>query len=291
MHQNHKITVPKIVSFKRKGKKIAMITAYDATFARLAENGGADMVLVGDSLGMVIQGHDTTLPVTLDDVIYHTRAVSRGLARAHLSADMPFMTYKISPEQALESAGRLIQEGRAESVKLEGGVEIAETINRIVAAGIPVVGHVGLTPQSIHAVGGFKMQGKTGFDRARIIEDAKAVAESGAFCLVLESIPLELAEAITAEVPIPTIGIGAGPHCDGQVLVIYDMLGMNEDFKPKFLKRYAEMGRGIREAVAAYVQDVKKGAFPGSEHSVSVEEAANQQQSAVYGSQVKIITH
>jgi 3-methyl-2-oxobutanoate hydroxymethyltransferase len=282
-----KITVPKLLKRKRKGKKIAMITAYDATFARLAEAGGADMVLVGDSLGMVIQGHDTTLPVTLDEVIYHCRAVSRGLQRAHLCGDMPFMTYKISPEQALAAAGRLVQEGRVESVKLEGGVAVAPAIERIVAAGIPVVGHVGLTPQSVHALGGFKVQGKSGSARERLLEDARAVAAAGAFCLVLEGIPLELARAITEEVPIPTIGIGAGPHCDGQVLVIYDMLGMNEDFRPRFLKCYAELGKEIRGAVSSYVDDVRGGAFPDLEHSVSLADERPKSLSVVYGGRAK----
>jgi 3-methyl-2-oxobutanoate hydroxymethyltransferase len=264
-----KITAPQITACKRKRRKIAMITAYDATFARLFDESGVDMVLVGDSLGMVIQGHETTLPVTLDDVVYHCRAVARGLARAHLTGDMPFMTYKISPEKALEAAARLVQDGRAESVKVEGGIEIAEAIARIVAAGIPVVGHVGLTPQSVHALGGFKVQGKSGSDRVRIIEDAKAVADAGAFCLVLESIPLELAQTITAEVSIPTIGIGAGPHCDGQVLVGYDMLGLNEGFTPRFLKKYADLGPAIREAVGRYAAEVREGTFPAAEHSFS----------------------
>jgi 3-methyl-2-oxobutanoate hydroxymethyltransferase len=277
-----KVTVPSLIARKRKNKKIVMITAYDATFARLADAGGADMVLVGDSLGMVIQGQDSTLQVTLEDIIYHCRAVSRGLERAHLCGDMPFMTYKISPEKALEAAAQIVQEGRAESVKLEGGVEMADTISRIVTADIPVVGHVGLTPQSIHALGGFKMQGKSGIDRVKIIEDAKAVADAGAFCLVLEGIPMELAQTITEEVSIPTIGIGAGPHCTGQVLVIYDMLGMNEDFKPKFLKRYAEMGVEIREAVAAYGKEVQNGAFPGPEHSVSIDDSQKPKSIPVY---------
>ncbi|MDJ0765606.1 MAG: 3-methyl-2-oxobutanoate hydroxymethyltransferase [Myxococcota bacterium] len=287
-----KRTVPRIVSRKQKGRKIVMITAYDATFARLAEAGGADMVLVGDSLGMVVQGHETTLPVTLEDMIYHTRAVSRGLDTTHLCGDMPFMSYKVSPEQALTNAGRLVQEGGAESVKLEGGVEMADTIARIVAAGIPVVGHVGLTPQSVHAIGGFKMQGKSGIGRVQLIEDAKAVADAGAFALVLESVPLELAETITAEVPIPTIGIGAGPHCDGQVLVIYDMLGMNEGFAPKFLKQYAHLGQTIREAVTAYAEDVKHGLFPGPEHSVSMRDTKRKTQEApIYGGPSKATAH
>ncbi len=287
MNSQKKITVPVLRARKRRNKKIVMITAYDATFARLVDSAGADMVLVGDSLGMVVQGHDTTLPVTLEDIIYHCRSVSRGLGRAHLCGDMPFMTYKVSAEQALASAARLVQEGRVESVKLEGGIEMADTIASIVAAGVPVVGHVGLTPQSVHAIGGFKMQGKSDLARERLLEDARAVTEAGAFCLVLESMPLELAQAITEEVSIPTIGIGAGPHCDGQVLVIYDMLGMNEDFTPKFLKRYAEMGRGIREAVTDYVEDVRGGAFPAAEHSVSVKDNRKRSLSVVYGGTAK----
>jgi 3-methyl-2-oxobutanoate hydroxymethyltransferase len=271
-----KITAPQITGFKRKGRKVVMITAYDATFARLAEAGGADMVLVGDSLGMVVQGHDSTLPVTLDDVIYHCRCVSRGLTRAHLVGDMPFMTYKVSRQQALENAARLVQEGKAESVKLEGGVDVADQVAALTSAGIPVVGHVGLLPQSVHALGGFKMQGRNPVDRVRILEDAKALVEAGAFCLVLESIPLELAAAITQEVPIPTIGIGAGVHCDGQVLVIYDMLGMNEGFEPRFLKTYAPVGRTVREAVAAYADEVRTGAFPGPEHSTSLSDNKTQ---------------
>ncbi len=270
MSHAKKITAPQLTAYKRKGRKIAMLTAYDATFARLFDESGVDMILVGDSLGMVIQGHGNTVPVTLDDVVYHCRAVSRGLSRAHLTGDMPFMTYKTSPEKALESAARLIQEGRAESVKVEGGLELADTIARVVCAGIPVVGHVGLTPQSVHAIGGFKMKGKSGEDRARIIEDARAVADAGAFCLVLESIPLELAQAITSQVAIPTIGIGAGPHCDGQVLVGYDMLGMNEGFAPRFLKKYAELGPAIRSAAECYAAEVRAGVFPADEHSISV---------------------
>jgi len=277
-----KLTVPKIASYKHRNKKIVMVTAYDATFARLIDQAKVDMVLVGDSLGMVVQGHNSTLPVTVDDVIYHCRAVSRGLERAHLCADMPFMSYKISPEQALETAGKMVQKGRAESVKLEGGVKMAETIAKIVSAGIPVVGHVGLTPQSMHAMGGFKMQGKTDPDRDRIIKDAKAVTDAGAFCVVLESMPLELAQAITAEITVPTIGIGAGLHCDGQVLVIYDMLGMNEEFTPRFLKRYAELGQMTREAVSQFADEVRKGTFPAEKHSVSLKSDLSKQAEPIY---------
>lgn len=289
MTHRKKITVPQLLARKRKQKKVVMVTAYDATYARLVDQANVDMVLVGDSLGMVIQGHTTTVPVTLDDVIYHCRAVSRGLTCAHLCGDMPFMTYKASHEQALTSAARMIRDGRAESVKFEGGIEIADTIARVVAAGIPVVGHVGLTPQSVHSLGGFKVQGKTSIDRVRIIEDAKAVAEAGAFCMVLESMPLELAQTITQEVPVPTIGIGAGAHCDGQVLVIYDLLGMNEEFTPRFLKRYAEHGAEVRQAVQRFGDEVRQGRFPGPEHSVSVATGADT--SPIYGSAGRRITH
>jgi 3-methyl-2-oxobutanoate hydroxymethyltransferase len=274
MNAKKKITVPSIISKKSKGRKLVMVTAYDATFARLIDEAGADIVLVGDSLGMVVQGRENTLGVTLEEIIYHSRAVSRGIARAHLCGDMPFMTYKVSTEQALMSAARLVQEGHAESVKLEGGLEMADTIHRIVQAGIPVVGHVGLTPQSVHAMGGHRIQGKKGIDRVRIIEDARAVADAGAFCIVLEGIPLELAESITYEVAVPTIGIGAGPHCDGQVLVIYDLIGMNEDFAPKFLKQYAEVGRTVREAVSTFADDVRQGHFPTRAHAVSLNSTA-----------------
>jgi 3-methyl-2-oxobutanoate hydroxymethyltransferase len=283
MRDDTKITVPNILSKKRKGEKVVMITAYDATFGRLLDQAGVDMILVGDSLGMVVQGHENTVPVTLDEMIYHTRAVARGVTRAHLTADLPFMTYKVSKEQALLSAGRLMQEGRAESVKLEGGLEMADTIYHIVTAGIPVVGHVGLTPQSVHALGGHRIQGKRGLDRARIIKDAVAAAEAGAFCLVLEGIPLELAETITREVAVPTVGIGAGLHCDGQVLVCYDLLGMNEGFSPRFLKKYAELGQTIREAVGTYAEEVRAGLFPEAARSVSVKREKSETPSLGYG--------
>jgi 3-methyl-2-oxobutanoate hydroxymethyltransferase len=245
------------------------VTAYDATFARLVDD-AVDMVLVGDSLGMVIQGHDNTLPVTLDDMIYHCRAVHRGLSKAHLTVDMPFLTSKVSKESALIAAGRLIQEGRAESVKLEGGIESADTIRTLVTAGIPVVGHVGLCPQSIHSMGGHRIQGRHRADQVRIMEDASAVAEAGAFCMVLEGIPMELADAVTSRVEIPTVGIGAGPGCDGQVLVIYDLLGLNEDFAPRFLKRYAELGSEVRRAVEEYAEETRASIFPDRAHCVSV---------------------
>lgn len=239
-----------------------MVTAYDATFARLFDEAGIDVLLVGDSLGMVVQGQSSTLPVTVDEVIYHCRAVARGTRRAHLVGDMPFLSWQLSPEQALANAGRFLAEGGAQAVKLEGGVEAAPTIERIVHAGIPVMAHVGLTPQSVHAMGGFRVQGKTERAAERVLADAKAVAEAGAYALVLEGIPSDLAQQITESVPIPTIGIGAGPHCDGQVLVCYDLLGLTPDLRPKFVKRYAEF---FDEGVAAarrYRDEVRAGLFP-----------------------------
>jgi 3-methyl-2-oxobutanoate hydroxymethyltransferase len=261
------VTVPRLRKMKRDGERITMVTAYDATFARLFDDAGMDVLLVGDSLGMVVQGLDSTLPVTVDEVIYHCRAVARGTRRAHLVGDMPFLSWQVSTEQALTNAGRFLSEGGAQSVKLEGGVDAAPTIERIVHAGIPVMAHVGLTPQSVHAMGGFRVQGKTEGAAARVLADAKAVAEAGAYSLVLEGIPTDLAKRITDEVDIPTIGIGAGPHCDGQVLVCYDLLGLTPDMKPKFVKRYAEF---FEEGVAAarrYGDEVRAGVFPSEEHS------------------------
>jgi 3-methyl-2-oxobutanoate hydroxymethyltransferase len=261
------VTVPRLRKMKRDGTRITMVTAYDATFARLFDDARIDVLLVGDSLGMVVQGQDSTLPVTVDEVIYHCRAVARGTRRAHIVGDMPFLSWQISPEQALRNAGRFLSEGGAQSVKLEGGVAAAPTIQRIVQAGIPVMAHVGLTPQSVHAMGGFRVQGKTEETAARVLVDAKAVAEAGAYALVLEGIPTDLGQRITAEVEIPTIGIGAGPHCDGQVLVCYDLLGLTPDLKPKFVKRYAEF---FEEGVAAarrYRDEVRAGVFPSEEYS------------------------
>jgi 3-methyl-2-oxobutanoate hydroxymethyltransferase len=260
------VTLPTLRRMKAKGEKITMVTAYDATFARMIDEAGADILLVGDSLGMVVQGRDTTLPVTVDEVIYHCRAVARGTQRAHIVGDMPFLSHQISPEEALRNAGRFLSEGGAHSVKLEGGATAAPTIRRLVQAGIPVMGHVGLTPQSVHAMGGFRVQGKTEEAAERVLADALAVAEAGAFALVLEGIPSDLAAEVTAAVPIPTIGIGAGPACDGQVLVCYDLLGLTPDLKPRFVKRYAELFEAGKEAVATYCDEVRSGAFPTEEH-------------------------
>jgi 3-methyl-2-oxobutanoate hydroxymethyltransferase len=252
----------------RKGAtKIVMVTAYDATFAAILDGAGADILLVGDSLGMVVQGHENTLPVTLEHMIYHTAAVRRGAQRAHVVADMPFMSYQVSPEQALASAGRLLQEGGAHAVKLEGGRQVVPQIRAIVGAGIPVMGHVGLTPQSVHEIGGFKVQGRDTAAAEAIVADARALQEAGCYSLVLESIPAELGAQITAAVQIPTIGIGAGPGCDGQVLVCYDLLGMNPGFEPKFLKTYDSLHDRISAAFGQYVREVQDGSFPGEEHS------------------------
>jgi 3-methyl-2-oxobutanoate hydroxymethyltransferase len=235
--------------------------------ARLLDEAGVDMVLVGDSLGMVVQGLDNTIPVTLDEICYHGRAVARGLARAHVVGDMPFMSYQVSAMQAVESAGKLMKDGAFESVKLEGGAEVAEHVHRIVRAGIPVVGHVGLTPQSVHALGGFKVQGRGEDDADRIVRDARMLEQAGAFAIVLEAIPPDVAERVTLEVSVPTIGIGAGPACDGQVLVCTDLLGLSRGHRPKFAKRYAELGDAVVDAVKAYVAEVRSGAFPSKEHS------------------------
>jgi 3-methyl-2-oxobutanoate hydroxymethyltransferase len=243
-----------------------MVTAYDYTMARLLDEGGADLLLVGDSLGMVFQGHPTTLPVTVDEICYHGRAVSRGARRAHVVGDMPFMSFQVSAEKALENAGKLVKEGSFESVKVEGGVDIAEHVYRIVAAGIPVMGHVGLTPQAVHAMGGFKVQGKGDDAAERVLRDARAIEDAGAYAIVLEAIPPDLAAQITEALTIPTIGIGAGPACDGQVLVCYDLLGMYRELSPKFAKRFAEIGDAVVEATGAYVAEVQERTFPGPEH-------------------------
>ncbi|MEL6347433.1 MAG: 3-methyl-2-oxobutanoate hydroxymethyltransferase [Myxococcota bacterium] len=260
-------TVLDLQQMKASNQKIAMVTAYDATMARLVDAAGVDMVLVGDSLGMVIQGNQDTLSVTLDDMIYHGRCVDRGLSQAHLTVDLPFMSYQVSPQQALESAGRLVKEGRAQSVKLEGGERSAPAVESIVEAGIPVVGHIGLTPQSVHALGGFKVQGRGDHAAQKLMQDALSLQRAGAFCLVMEMIPAPLAAEVTAALQIPTIGIGAGPGCDGQVLVCNDLLGFDSRFKPRFVRRYASLEEPIVGAFRQYVEDVQQGTFPTDEHA------------------------
>jgi 3-methyl-2-oxobutanoate hydroxymethyltransferase len=265
-----RITVNALRAMKARGEKIAMVTAYDATFARLLDQAGAEILLVGDSLGMVIQGHDTTLPVTLDHMIYHCAAVVRGAQRAHVVGDLPFMSYQASIEQGMLSAGRLMKEGGCHAVKLEGGAQHAALVERLVSAGIPVMGHIGLTPQSVHAFGGFKVQGRDAGGRERLIADARALEAAGAYSLVLEGIPAVIAEEVSKAIAIPTIGIGAGVGCDGQVLVIYDLLGMDDTFKPKFVRRFADLGAKVRDAVAAYAAEVRAGTFPGEAESFAL---------------------
>jgi 3-methyl-2-oxobutanoate hydroxymethyltransferase len=264
-----RVTIHTLRAAKGRNERITMLTAYDATFARLLDEAGADILLVGDSLGMVVQGHDTTLPVTLDEMIYHCRAVARGTKRAQIVGDMPFMTYQESVEVGVRNAGRLIKEGGCHAIKLEGGAQHAELVARLVATGIPVMGHIGLTPQSFHQMGGFRVQGKDAAGAAKLVADAKALEAAGAYAIVLEGMPSEVAAEITAELSIPTIGIGAGAGCDGQVLVVYDLLGMNEAFKPKFVRRYADVGATIKDATSRFIQDVRSGAFPSQAESFS----------------------
>jgi len=262
-----RISTRQLRKWSADGRKISMVTCYDATFARLIEEAGADAILIGDSLGMVIQGHEHTLPVTLDEIIYHCRAVARGCRRPHLVGDMPFGTYQGNADEALMNAARLMKEGGVQAIKLEGGAHVAELVHRMTRAGIPVMGHLGLTPQSVHQFGGYRIQGRTDDAAARLIADARSLENAGAYALVLEGIPADLAERVTAALTIPTIGIGAGPKCDGQVLVLYDLLGLDASFKPKFLKKYVDLNRVVVDAVRAYTEEVKTGAFPTEEHS------------------------
>ncbi len=262
------LTIREYVQRKAKGEKIVMVTAYDALFGRLVDEAGVDAILVGDSLGNVVAGLDTTLPVTLDQMIYHATMVRRGVKRALLFVDMPFLTYQASIEQAIMNCGRVLQQTGASAVKMEGaGEEMGETVRRVVGAGIPVVGHIGFTPQSVHTLGGARVQGRDADDAARLIDEARRLQAAGAFSIVLELVPAELAARITAAVTVPTIGIGAGAGCDGQVLVLPDLLGLNDRFAPKFLKRYAELATDVRGAVERFASDVRGGKYPGTEHS------------------------
>ena len=262
-----KVTIHTLKRLKQIGQKICMVTAYDATFSRIFDDAGADVLLVGDSLGMVVQGHSSTLPVTLEQMIYHSAAVSRAAKRAHVVGDMPFMSYQVTAEEATRNAGRLVSEGGVSSVKLEGGSEFAGTVHRLVRASIPVMGHIGLTPQSVHKMGGYVVQGRDEQAAHKLLDDAVSLEQAGCYSLVLEGIPLELAREITERVTIPTIGIGAGVGCDGQVLVCYDLLGMNPDFKPKFVKQYADLYGQIRGAAESFFAEVRAEAFPDEAHS------------------------
>jgi len=247
---------------KQRGEKIAMLTVYDATMARLLDRAGMDALLVGDSLGMVIEGHDSTLPVTLDAILHHTQAVARGARRALIIADMPFLTYQLTATEAVHNAGRLLQQGGAAAVKLEGGRTVVDVVARMVGAGIPVMGHLGLLPQHVHQLSGYRMQAKSEQEADQLVEDAKALEEAGAFSIVLESIPSEVARTVTQALAIPTIGIGAGPFCDGQILVSYDAFGLNDESVPPFVKQYANLGEQMVEAAKAYAQEVRCGRFP-----------------------------
>ena len=262
-----KFTTVSLLQKKQKGEKITALTAYDYSTAKLLDEAGVDIALVGDSLGMVVLGYDTTLPVTMEDMLHHTAAVVRGVERAMVVADMPFMSYQINLEQAMTNAGRFLQEAGAHAVKLEGGRPMTETISRIVDVGIPVLGHLGYTPQSVHKLGGPRIQGRTESDAQRILNDAKALEQAGVFAIVLELVPKELAGRVTESVSVPTIGIGAGPHCDGQVLVTNDLLGLYGEFHPKHAKKYAQLSDVILQAFKSYVEEVKSGKFPGPEHS------------------------
>jgi len=260
-------TILDIKKMKVIGEKITVLTAYDYAISSILDECGVDIILVGDSLGMVVLGYDTTLPVTMEDMLHHTKAVTRAAQNSLVIADMPFLSYQVSPQLALANAGRFLQEAGAQAVKLEGGRETAETVRKITSAGIPVMAHVGLTPQSIHQIGGFKVQGKKEDAAQRIIEDAKILEEAGAFSIVLELVPEKLAEEITKTISIPTIGIGGGVNCDGQVLVINDMLGLYDKFTPKHVKKYANLNPEIKKAVKSYITEVKNCTFPDTEHS------------------------
>jgi len=268
-----RITINQIKDMKRKAEKIAMLTAYDYPTAKIVDEAGIPLILVGDSLGMVVLGYESTIPVTMDEMLHHTKAVVRGTKQAMVIGDMPFMTYHISVEDALRNAARFIQEGGAQAVKLEGGVTVAEKVRRIVECGIPVMGHIGLTPQSVHQLGGFKVQGKTPEAAARLLEDAQALEDAGAFAIVLETVPSRLATLITQRIGIPTIGIGSGAGCDGQVQVISDILGSFTDFVPKHAKQYARLADIMSNAVTHYFEEVKAGIFPTDEQSFSIDES------------------
>jgi 3-methyl-2-oxobutanoate hydroxymethyltransferase len=269
-----RVSIHDLKAMKKRGEKIAMLTAYDYPTARILDEAGVPIILVGDSLGMVVLGYDSTLPVTMDDMVHHTKAVVRGSQRAHVVGDMPFMSYQASPEDALRNAGRLMQEAGAQSVKLEGGRSVAETVRRLVEAGIPVMGHIGLTPQSLHQFGGYKVQGKTPAAAVKLLNDARVLEEAGAYAIVLETIPAVLARLITERVSVPTIGIGAGPHCDGQVQVLHDMLGLYPEFVPKHAKQYAHLAEEAGRAVREYLAEVAEGRFPTEKESFIMDEAA-----------------
>jgi 3-methyl-2-oxobutanoate hydroxymethyltransferase len=265
--KSHRLSTLDIVAMKRRGERIASLTAYDYTSAQMIDAAGVPLILVGDTLGMVVQGHDTTLPVTLDQIIYHAQMVARGSQRALLVGDMPFMTYQVSVEDALRNSARLITEGRVGAVKIEGGVAMAPTIERIVRAGIPVCGHLGFTPQSTHAMGGPRIQGREPSAAVSLVADAQALEAAGAFAIVLELVPASVSREISQRVTIPTIGIGAGPHCDGEIQVFHDVFGLYTDFQPRHTRRYLNVAQDVAAATRQYVRDVTEGTFPGAEQT------------------------
>jgi len=268
-----RLSIHELTAMKRRGEKIAMLTAYDYPTARLLDQAGVPVILVGDSLGMVVLGYDSTVPVTMDDMIHHTKAVARGAQNAIIVGDMPFMSYQPSTEDAIRNAGRFLQEAGATAVKLEGGAPVVETVRKLVSFGIPVMGHLGLTPQSVNQLGGHKLQGKTPAAAVKLLNDAMALQEAGAFSIVLEGIPAPLAKLVSQKLSVPTIGIGAGPHCDGQVQVLHDMLGLCLDFLPRHARQYAHLAEDIEGAVQRYIQDVQKGEFPTANESFAMDEA------------------
>ena len=268
---DRKRTIQDFITMKKKGEKISMLTAYDASFAALLDAAGIEMVLVGDSLGNVLLGYDSTVPVTMEEMLHHCKAVRRGVKQAFLVGDMPFMSYQVSISEAISNGGRFLKEAGCDAVKLEGGTEVCETVKAIVKAGIPVMGHIGLTPQTASQLGGYKVQGRDADSARRLLQAARDLETAGAFAIVLECIPAQLSELITGTVSIPTIGIGAGRQCDGQVLVTHDMVGMFEKFIPSFVRQYANLASEIKKAVATYRDEVRKGSFPGEEHSFTMQ--------------------
>ncbi len=272
MAKEDKVRTTDFRMMKKEGRKITMLTAYDYNSARIQDEAGVDSILVGDSLGMVMLGYENTLPVTIDEILHHAKAVVRGTKRALVIADMPFMSFQVSPEKTVENAGRFLKEGGATAVKLEGGREVLPQTRALIAAGIPVLGHLGLTPQSIHQMGGFKVQGKVLAQAEKLVEDAKLLEEAGVFGIVLECIPAPLAEKVSQSISMPTIGIGAGKGCDGQVLVAHDLLGLSGDFSPRFVRRYANLGEEMQKAFSSYISDVRSGEFPGEKESFSMDE-------------------
>jgi 3-methyl-2-oxobutanoate hydroxymethyltransferase len=262
-----RVTTRRLQDMKKQGKRISCLTAYDALIARILDDAGIDLILVGDSLGNIVQGHETTIPVTLDDIIYHTKAVVKGVQRALVVADMPFMSYQVSPEEAFRNAGRLMKEAGASAVKVEGGHRVCEAVRRMTEAGIPVMAHLGLTPQSINQFGSYRARGQNTEEAEEMLRDAKELEEAGAFAVVLEKIPMQLAQKITESLTIPTIGIGAGPHCDGQILVYSDMLGLTVDFSPRFVRRYDSLHERVDDSVSRYIQDIQSGNFPDESES------------------------